>query len=160
MKTILRDALLALLFSLILASAVNAFRAEGLDWIAKQDYQILVPCPEPIGKVEPITPGQVLPLQKNDLLIDSRLASDFETRHAPGAIHLPYDFLTPVSQENLQQLIEKGARRIIVVGDGQIPDSGEELAKELSGQGIKNVFFIPGGFSKLQTRLDGSSNEE
>jgi hypothetical protein len=34
---------------------------------------------------------------------------------------------------------------VIVYGDGGRPDSGEYLGKEISGRGIKNVYFIRGG---------------
>ncbi len=34
---------------------------------------------------------------------------------------------------------------MVVYGDGGDPDSGEQLARELAGKGIRNVGFVRGG---------------
>ena len=53
----------------------------------------------------------------------------------------------------LQALVEtiaaSGATRVVVYGDGGAPDSGEYLGREISGRGIKNVFFVTGGAPAL-----------
>jgi hypothetical protein len=39
---------------------------------------------------------------------------------------------------------------VVVFGDGGDPDSGEQLARELAGAGIRNVVFVAGGAPRLQ----------
>jgi len=40
---------------------------------------------------------------------------------------------------------------VVVYGDGDMPDTGEWLAKELSGHGIKHVVFVNGGAPELRS---------
>jgi 3-mercaptopyruvate sulfurtransferase SseA len=42
-------------------------------------------------------------------------------------------------------ITRSNAKRVIVYGDGDNPDSGREWARLLSGGGIRNVNFIDGG---------------
>jgi hypothetical protein len=64
-------------------------------------------------------------------------------------VNVAYDWLDPVPEETLSELARSiaasGATRVVVYGDGKRPDSGEHLGREISGRGIKNVFFIRGG---------------
>ncbi len=65
-------------------------------------------------------------------------------------MNVPYDWLDPVPEETLAELARaiaaSGVTRVVVYGDGGRPDSGEHLGKEISGRGIKNVYFIRRGF--------------
>jgi hypothetical protein len=38
----------------------------------------------------------------------------------------------------------------VVFGDGGNPDSGEQLAREIAGKGIRNVRFVEGGAPLLE----------
>jgi hypothetical protein len=40
---------------------------------------------------------------------------------------------------------------VVVYGDGGAPDTGELLAREISGHGIKHVFFVEGGAPELRS---------
>ena len=44
------------------------------------------------------------------------------------------------------------ARKVIVYGDGDDPDSGRQLADAISGKGVKNVFHVRGGADALKNR--------
>ena len=92
-------------------------------------------------------------------VIDSRSSEDFRFWHFPGAISIPFDYLSPVESGDLGKIASSGASRVIVYGDGMVPDSGRELARELSGQGIKNVCFIEGGAINLIDRDDLPESE-
>lgn len=131
----------------------NAVRPDSLPLIARTPYQVLVPCPEPGGPVEPLPADDNQLANAGTFLIDARPTGDFERHHLPDAVHLPYDWLDPVPDERLQNLVEaiaaSGATRVVVYGDGGRPDSGEHLGREISGRGIKNVFFINGGAPAL-----------
>ncbi len=131
----------------------NAVRPGGLPPIARTPYQILVPCPEPGGPVQPLPPDSPELMVARTFLVDARPAEEFDSHHLPGAVHLPYDWLDPVPDSRLQKLVEaiaaSGATRVVVYGDGGRPDSGEHLGREISGRGIKNVFFITGGAPAL-----------
>ncbi|MFH1131634.1 MAG: hypothetical protein V1754_09875, partial [Pseudomonadota bacterium] len=68
--------------------------------------------------------------------------------------NITFDYLDPIPKEVLQDLARRiassKAQRVVVYGDGQNPDSGEQLGKELSIHGIKNIFFIKGGAPMLR----------
>jgi predicted sulfurtransferase len=129
--------------------SVNAVRPDGLPLVAAAPYQTLVPCPEPGGPVEAIAPDDPLLHSDRTFVVDARPAAEYRTGHLSGAVNLPYDWLDPVADQDLRALAEaiarSGATRVAVYGDGGRPDSGEHLGREISGRGIKNVFFITGG---------------
>lgn len=135
--------------------AFNALRVEGIPLIAEKEYEILVPCPEPMGETEPVTPAAALAPDPGTLVIDARYEDEFQSWHAPAAIHVLFDYLEPVPDDKLKELIRTGARQVVVYGDGDDPDSGREMARELSGRGMKNVFFVKGGAPALREAAEG-----
>ena len=72
----------------------------------------------------------------------------------PGAINVPFDWLDPIPDARLAELVRaiaaSRATRVVVYGDDERPDSGEHLGREISGRGIKNVSFVRGGAPALQ----------
>lgn len=139
--------------SAILALAVNGLRANGLPLVAPTPYTILVPCPEPGGPVEAIAPNDPTIRGPRTFLIDARGADEFGRAHLPGATNVPYDWLDPTPDAELERLVKSvassGATRVVVYGDGGRPDSGEHLGREISGGGIRNVGFVRGGAPAL-----------
>jgi hypothetical protein len=133
----------------MIALVVNFARVDGLPLVADTPYQTLVPCPEPGGPVEALDPGATDMSSAGVFIVDARSPEDFRHQHVPRAVNLPYDWLDPVPDDVLLQLARSiaasGATRVVVYGDGGRPDSGEHLGREISGRGIKNVFFIRGG---------------
>jgi rhodanese-related sulfurtransferase len=138
----------------VLLSAVglifNFVRAEGIPLVAEREYEILVPCPEPIKETDPVEPSEALQPQEGTLVIDARFPEDFEEWHVPAARNIEFDYLEPVDVEIVKELIHTGARMVIVYGDGDDPDSGREMSRELAGTGLKNVFYVQGGVSALR----------
>ncbi len=145
---VVRDAVIIGGFFALLGLAVNLLRSDGLALVAEQPYEILVPCPEPLGEVFPADPSELA--MEGSLVIDARYPEDFQEWHYSGAMHVQWDELDPVPKEIVADLIKGGAKRIIVYGDARDPDSGRELARELAGRGARNVFFIEGGAPRLQ----------
>jgi hypothetical protein len=47
----------------------------------------------------------------------------------------------------------------VVFGDGSSPDSGQEMARELAGRGMVNVFFVDGGWSAVRAVLEPAPDE-
>ncbi len=135
--------------AVVIALLFNALRPAGLELIAQTPYQILVPCPEPGGPVQIVQPDESWILSARTFLVDARSPREFNLQHLPRAVNLPYDWLEPVPEDDILELAQSiagsGANRVAVYGDGGRPDSGEHLGKEISGRGIKNVFFISGG---------------
>jgi rhodanese-related sulfurtransferase len=82
-------------------------------------------------------------------VVDARSGAEFEAWHHPRARSIPFDYLEPVSKAHLDALLAARASAIVVYGDGADPDSGQELAKELAGLGLRNVFFVQGGAPAL-----------
>jgi len=145
----LLDACLIVLTGFVVALVVNFLRVDGLPLVARTPYMTLVPCPEPGGPVESLEAGSPEVASPKSFRVDSRSQSEFDTQHLPGAVNVHYDWLDPLPEATLAELARSiaasGATRVVVYGDGGRPDSGEYLAKEISGRGIKNVHFIRGG---------------
>jgi rhodanese-related sulfurtransferase len=146
---VLWEAAAVALIGAVTALLFNALRPDGLSLVAHTPYQTLVPCPEPGGPVEGLDASAADIHSPQSFLIDARSRNEFEIGHHERAINIPYDWLDPVQEEILDELASSvaasGAARVIVYGDGGRPDSGEYLGKEISGRGIKNVYFIRGG---------------
>ena len=102
MKSLIRDTLVVLLLSGLVAVAVNLFRPNPLPWVADQDYETMVPCPEPLGEVDEITVESDIILDDKTLLIDAREKDEFELGSVPKAVSVPFDWLDPVPEERLQ----------------------------------------------------------
>jgi hypothetical protein len=145
----LLDAGVIVVVGTVIALVVNFARVDGLLLVAQTPYQTLVPCPEPGGPVEALEPGSPEISSRGVFIVDARSHDEFDHRHLPGAVNLPYDWLDPVPEQSLLELARSiassGATRVVVYGDGGRPDSGEHLGREISGRGINNVFFIRGG---------------
>jgi hypothetical protein len=127
----------------------NVARSNSLPWTAKQPYETFVPCPEPIKEILSIDPGVLATADPAILLIDARSLEPYGRRYwVTNAINVPFDYLKPVTDVRLKQIAKSRAKKVIVFGDGGTPDNGHELARELAGSGIKNVFYIKGGLSR------------
>lgn len=165
-RTDILEALVVVVLSAGVALAFNALREDGIPLVAETPYKILVPCPEPGGEVEPLEPEAVGwgsrsgEMGRDDLVVDAREKKAYENWHAPGALHVPFDYLEPVSDERVSELISTGASRVVVYGDGGRPDTGEELARELSGRGVRNVHYVPGGAAAVRAALEPGSVTE
>ncbi|MBN2575480.1 MAG: rhodanese-like domain-containing protein [Deltaproteobacteria bacterium] len=148
-RAVARDALLVLLGSAVVGSAVNALRPSGIPFVQKTEYQILVPCPEGSGEAPGMAPNDPSLWEPRTLLVDARPASEHQRWHPQGARHLPFDYLEPAPKAEVERIASSGAARVVVFGDGGNPDTGEQLARELAGAGIRNVFFVQGGAEPL-----------
>ena len=133
----------------VIALLFNVLRPAGLPLVARTPYEILVPCPEPGGPVQVVQATEPWILSARTFVVDARSPQEFDLWHLPEAVNMPYDWLDPVPEGHLLELTKNiaasGANRVAVYGDGGRPDSGEHLGKEISGRGIKNVFFVSGG---------------
>ncbi len=154
---VLRDAALVVLLSTGLALLVNSLRPTlGIALVAKNDYEILVPCPAFQGRpASPLSARQVDLKQPGVALVDARERTEYARWHLPRAISIPFDYLEPKPEE--RKVLSTRARMVIVYGDGGNPDAGKQLANAISGAGVKNVFYVKGGAAALRTP---SPNEE
>ena len=154
--SVTRTAALATLVAATVALVVNALRPDGLPLVADKPYEILVPCPEPGGEVSPVTPADASLLSKDTFIVDARTKTAFDAWRFGHAENLTYDYLDPVPEADIKALTREiaasRAKRVVVYGDGDTPDTGEQLGKELSGHGIKNVCFVKGGAPALLKR--------
>jgi hypothetical protein len=151
---LLKHAVLATLFAAAVSIAVNLLRSEGLPFWATKPYDILVPCPEPGGEVREMPPGDPRIVSRDTFIVDARTKEAFANWHLENAESLTYDYLDPVPDAEIvalsRAIAASRAKRVAVYGDGLVPDTGEQLGKELSGKGIKNVFFVEGGAPALE----------
>ena len=144
---VMRNAVLIVVLSSLLALIVNAIRPNGLVMIAKKEYEIFVPCPEPVKEVKSTEPD-IFKHGASVLLIDARPESSFTEASIHGALHLEFDYLYPVSDSAVKSIAASQVRHVVVYGDGKRPDPGHELARELAGRGIRNVTYITDGYNE------------
>ncbi len=159
MKTyliILRDAVIICLIMAAAGILINAARPDGLPFIAEKPYDIFVPCPETLGTVEMINVDDPSLTDGKSFIVDARTQEDFDTWHFDGAFLITYDYLEPISEDELKNvtlnIINSGKERLIVYGDGdgKQGSTGYELGRELAGHGIKHVYVVDGGADKLR----------
>lgn len=157
MRGLIRDVAIVIGLSVILALGYNSVRKTGsIPIIAKEPYRILIPCPEPGGEVIEIAADKVKWTYNKELIVDARDVNDREwVPEAPGLVSIPFDFLEPVEKDLLADLLSRRVERVVVFGDGQEPDSGKELASEISGSGVKNVHFVKGGIEAIKAYFGG-----
>lgn len=145
LRSVVRDAILVVVGCFLVASLVNLLRKDAIPFIQQEEYQILVPCPEIQGDAKPIAVKDIILSDPGTLFLDARPKSDFDRWHVKGALNVAYDYLEPVEAKMLDKIASSGSNNVVVYGDGGDPDSGEHLAKEISGRGIRNVGYIQGG---------------
>jgi hypothetical protein len=150
-----RESLLVVSIAAVVGLAVNSFlNPNGIPIIAERQYEVLVPCPEPGGKVTPVEVIESQTSSERVFWLDARSEEDFNRWHHAQAANVAYDYLDPTPSHIIEELARNIARskaqRVFVYGDGDDPDTGEQLAREISGKGIRNVFFIKGGAPALR----------
>lgn len=152
-RVALRDASLVVVASAALGLGLNALRADGIPLVATTNYQLVVPCPVVGGEAEPVAVVDVR--WGDELVVDARQAGEHAAWAPPGAISVPYDFLDPVSDAAVADLLgqSRGASRLVVVGDGLLPDTGAALAGELLGRGVRGVVYVEGGAPAVRAHL-------
>ena len=150
LRATVRDALLVLAACAAVGATINALRPGGIAFVQRSEYQILVPCPEGSGDAQPIPAADPAVWDTHTLLVDARSAAEHQRWHPKGAIHIPFDYLEPTAAEQVRRIASSGASRVVVFGDGGNPDSGEQLAREIAGKGIRNVRFVEGGAPLLE----------
>lgn len=154
------DAMIMTAICSALGLAVNAWiHPHPLKLIADKPYETMVPCPVPGGKATALPCTDQRLYAKDSFIIDARDKASFDAWNVKGSMNVPFDYLDPTPPEMIEQVARKAAsshaRRVVVYGDGQDPDTGEQLAKEISGKGIKNVFFVVGGAEAIRSKVDG-----
>lgn len=154
---VIRDAALIVLAAGIVAFVGNALRTKGgLPLVAQEEYEIFVPCPESLGKVELLAVGAPELGDPRSLIVDARSPEEFAAWHYQGAENIVYDYLDPIPEDELKAVIKNiaksGKARVIVYGDGDGTEgtTGYELGRELSAKGINNVYVIKGGTVALK----------
>ncbi len=145
----LREAALIALGCAAVGVGANAVRKAPLPLVQREPYQLFVACPESHGAVEGLDAVDPRLAQKSVLWVDARSAGAFAAWHAAGAVSLVYDFLAPVPENTVRSLLNSRASLVAVYGDGDDPDSGAELAKELAGKGVRAVIYVRGGADAL-----------
>lgn len=157
---IVREAAIAAAACSVVGLLFNALRPGGIPLVANEAYELFVPCPEPLGEIEGLEPTDPRAREARVLWIDARDPKAFGDWHVPDAQNVPFDYLEGVPEATVRRIAASGAARVVVYGDGQDPDSGRELGRELAGRGVRNVFFIRGGAPALRTQSESVSAKE
>jgi hypothetical protein len=155
MLVVLRDAAIATGISFTVGLLVHLVRPDAIPFIADQEYELFVPCPESGGEANSVPADAPVLLADETFVVDARSKEEFDTWHLRRAVNISFDYLDPTPKEVLEDLARtiarSRARRVVVYGDGDTPDTGEQLAREISGHGIKHVFFVEGGAPELRS---------
>lgn len=153
----IRDAAIVAAASIVIALGFNAARSNGIPLFSQQEYDIIVPCPEPVGDPEKMAADDTRIKEAVSMVLDVRSKAEYASWHIDGALSQPFDWLGPPVDEEVaalaKQVAASRAKRVIVYGDGDDPDSGREWARLLSGARIKNVFFVVGGAPAMNPAL-------
>jgi len=149
----------------VIALAVNAWlHPEPLPLVAEREYEVLVPCPESGGEAAPLDAADARLTSSATYVVDARAAARYSAWHLPGSRSIPYDYLEPTPPDTLcdlaQSIARSRARQVVVYGDGDAPDTGQLLAREISGHGIRNVFYVRGGAPALSASTGGGTGTE
>jgi hypothetical protein len=151
---VVREAVLVAAVSSLVGIAIDLIHPRGIPLIARQEYEILVPCPEPGGEVNSVKVDDPVLHHESTFVVDARSEEQHRAWRFRQAVVVPYDYLYPTPEEAIRRLAkaitQSRAQRVVVYGDGERPDSGEQLGKELSGHGIRNVHFVLGGAPALE----------
>ena len=150
LRATLRDSVLVVAGCAAIALAFNGLRSGGIPLIQREQYELLVPCPDISAEVDPLEPSDPKLAAAGTLMVDAREADAFAAWHRPEARSVVYDFLEPVSEEVVRDIARSGSKLVVVYGDGADPDTGRELAKEIASKGIRNVHFVRGGAPALR----------
>lgn len=155
---VMRQALLLVGIAALLAFGTNAVRADGLPLVAQKDFEIVVPCPEPIGSATAIGPDDPRLRDVHTLVIDARAREEYQSWHLPSAINAPFDWLaeqeviTQQSQQIARDIARTRKHALVVYGDGGDPDSGQQWAVSLNSAGLRNVSYVRGGAPALRSQ--------
>jgi hypothetical protein len=144
-----RDSVIVLVCCAVVGISTNALRDNGIPLVQNAEYEIFAPCPETTGEVATFRADDPRLRDSRVLLIDARSLAEYELRHAPQAVNIPFDYLDPTDSATIHTIASSGVALVVVYGDGKNPDSGEQLARELAGKGIRNVGFISGGANAI-----------
>ena len=138
----------------IAALGINLVHPNRIPVFASAEYETMVPCPVQEGHVTPIDPDELPASPKKVLFVDAREETAFNQWHYPNALRLTYDFLDPLPESDLHKMARRiaalRATKVIVYGDGAVPDTGKLLGMDISAAGINNVYFVKGGATALQ----------
>jgi rhodanese-related sulfurtransferase len=139
--TALKEAVLVLVLSLVLALVINALRSDGLVIIPvhAQTKEVGAPIINPrIYSVDDCL--QILRTGKA-VFLDAREEALYRMGHLPGALHIPKE----KAERYVPKLmgLERSGKVLIAYCDGQGCMKAEELAKILQGKGVRT----PGLFS-------------
>lgn len=152
---VVKQALLLVGVAALLAFGTNAIRADGLPLVAQKDFELVVPCPEPVGVATDISPDDPRVRDPKTLIIDARAREEYQSWHLPSAINAPFDWLaeqdalTKQSQQIARDIARTRKHALVVYGDGGDPDSGRQWAVSLNSAGLRNVFYVRGGAPAL-----------
>lgn len=126
------------------AFVVNAVRPEGLPLVMSfpPEYQ----CPSRMTEGLAIEVQEALGLhgRGKGLFVDARSEESFDQGHIEGAISLPYSFLDPIPADAATRLKNSGA--LIVYCNTEHAERSRLMAGELTDAGLKEVFYLEGGF--------------
>lgn len=145
----IRDAVLLVTGASVVGILVNFVHPDRIPFVTREAYEVLVPCPEPGGEVASMAADDPQLLAPETLLVDARGREEHAAWRLGNAMNVPYDYLDPTPPDVIatlaRQIARSRAQQVVVYGDGDEPDSGEQLAREISASGIKNVYFVRGG---------------
>lgn len=153
MITVVKEAVILLAISLILAFGVNFFSPHGIAltgvWYDNRGRIELEKPPSYDPAIDSVlTMEDAFDLWKSGqaIFIDARLPDEYAEGHLPGAINLPFERWDDYWDE-VSPLLAPDAKIVIYCG-GIDCELSVDVARELIYLGYKNAYIFFGGYSK------------
>jgi rhodanese-related sulfurtransferase len=138
------------LFLLIISTGIsyvfNSIRKNGLPWVRRAPFDLLVDCPEIAENLPEIEISKIDKNSKNIFFVDSRLPVSFAKGHIKGAMFLPIYETEPIELKSINKLEKLKKGTWIVVYGNIVQKSGERLVTVLKDNGVRGVYVLKGGF--------------
>lgn len=147
--------------AVVLATATNAARTDGIPLVTDIPYEIFSACKDAEAVSEAVSANDVDLKGEKTLTVDAGPKTQYDKEHVKGALNVPYSALfgaSPADIEKVKQAAEAQNASIIAVygsfKDPENPTAEVDFAKSLADQlleaGLPNVHHIKGGLEAMK----------
>jgi len=133
-----------LVFSAATALMFNEVRRDRLPLVMPfpPEYR----CSSPAGTASPLQVSSAMAAygSRGTIFVDARSSEEFAMGHIEKAVHMPYLFVEPVPEASIAFL--RKHEKVIVYCNTKDAEVSSLMAGEISHAGVKDVWYIEGGF--------------
>ena len=138
------QALCVVLFSAVLAFAVNALRPAPLSLVMPFPPEYRCQTTPRSGAPTRLKVALSMFGREDTVFIDARPLREFDKGHIQSARNIPYSFVDPVGEQTIREL--KRYKAVIIYCNRKDAQVSMTMAGELSEEGVAAVSYLEGGF--------------